>query len=138
MKKILIVVLVVLLVVYSGCFTGVSHAEHYELLKERDELLERIEEYERQEELENSETQRLAEARMIVSALSAHNALAEANGENCITALPATVEAFNMASDIDVNSLSEEEYEEALSAYWDNVDRKYDEWKDDKLMGDDK
>lgn len=31
---------------------------------------------------------------------------------------------------------TEEEYEEALSAYWDNVDRKYDEWKDDKLMGD--
>lgn len=82
-------------------------------MKERDELLERIEEYERQEELINSETQKLAEARMIVSTLSAHNALAEANGGDCITASPATVEAFNMTSDIDVNSLSEEEYEEA-------------------------
>ena len=32
---------------------------------------------------------------------------------------------------------TEEEYEEALSAYWDNVDRKYQEYKDDKLMGED-
>lgn len=28
---------------------------------------------------------------------------------------------------------SEEEYEQAVDAYWDMVDRKYDEYKDDKL-----
>ena len=31
---------------------------------------------------------------------------------------------------------SEEEYEEAVEAYWDKVDRAYDEWKDDSLTGD--
>lgn len=32
---------------------------------------------------------------------------------------------------------TEEEYEDAESASWDMVDRKYDEWKNEQLMGDD-
>lgn len=67
----------------------------------------------RQEAIDTAD---LANARMIVSALSAHNALAEANDEAPITSLPANLEALNTASDIDVNSLSEADYTDA-SAY---------------------
>lgn len=67
----------------------------------------------RQEAIDTAD---LANARMLVSALSAHNALAEANDLPTIDALPATLAAFNTASDIDVNSLSEADYTDA-SAY---------------------
>ena len=60
-------------------------------------------------------TANLANARMIVSALSAHNALAETNDGTPFTAIPASLTDLNDNSDIDVNSLSAQDYLDAIT-----------------------
>lgn len=53
-------------------------------------------------------------AQMILAALDAHNRLAESNGGDVVAQLPTSLEEFNEVSEVDVKSMSEADYVDAL------------------------